>query len=218
MYKSKFNRHLEQFKDIHLGEDAIIFATGPRVKQYKPFEGSEKAIKVGLNRIYTSDRLLESLDYYYFGSHYYMDSEHRKNIKYICTQYSFTKFASAYEEGKSHGDINRGNISPEDAVKIGAVPFENNLSYFTNDPANYCTLGHSIVFPPLQHMLYMGIKKIYLVGCDGGFTSGLNSGDSHLLYWWKRFKKFKDKNFPNVKIVSINPVSLKGWFEEDIYV
>jgi len=219
MYKSKFNKHLEQFKNIHPGKSAIIFATGPTVKEYKPLEGSEKTIKIGLNRIYTEPHILESLNYYYFGSHYYLDSEHRKNIDHIHEHYEFTKLASSYEEGKSHKDIGRGNISPEDARKIGAIPFENNLSHFTNDPANYCTLGHSIVFPPLQHMMYMGIKKIYLVGCDGGATMSQHGPSSGMFEgWWDRFKKFRDDAWPDVKIISINPATLKGLFDEDIYV
>ena len=219
MYKSKYNKDLERFKEIHLGEVGVMFATGPTIKEYKSFEDTENAVKFGLNRIYCSPKILESLDYYYFGSHYYIDLEHRRNIDYVSSQYDFTKFASAYEEGKSHKDIGRGNISPEDARKIGAIPFENNLSHFTNDPANYCTLGHSIVFPPLQHMMYMGIKKIYLVGCDGGATMSQHGPSSGMFEgWWDRFKKFRDDAWPDVKIISINPATLKGLFDKDIYV
>ena len=32
----------EQFKDIHHGESAIIFATGPTIKNYTPLEGTIK--------------------------------------------------------------------------------------------------------------------------------------------------------------------------------
>ena len=63
----------------------------------------------------------------------------------------------------------------------------------------------------------MGIKKIYFVGCDGGFTQGKSSDDNHLLFWWKKFVEFKNIYYPEVKIISVNPVSLKGWFDEDIY-
>ena len=222
MIKSDYNKPLEKFKNIHSGESAIIFATGPSINKYIPFEGSEECIKVGLNRIYVHEDITSDLDYYYFGSHYYLDETHKKNIDKICLRstipgdYNFTKFASAYEDGVSHGEINRGNISPEDAIKIGAIPFENNLKYFTNDVANYSTLGHSIIFPPLQHILYMGIKIIYLVGCDGGFMEGLNSGDEHLLHWWLQFKTFKEKYYNNIRIISINPVSLRGWFEDAV--
>jgi hypothetical protein len=225
MIKSDYNKPLEKFKNIHSGESAIIFATGPSINEYIPFEGSEECIKVGLNRIYVHEDISSDLDYYYFGSHYYVDETHKKNVDKICLRptipgdYNFTKFASAYENGVSHGEINRGNISPEDAIKIGAIPFENNLEYFTNDVANYSTLGHSIIFPPLQHILYMGVKIIYLVGCDGGRTDPadfLEYGDPHLIEWWTKFKEFKDEYYKNVKIISINPVSLKGWFQDAV--
>jgi hypothetical protein len=54
------------------------------------------------------------------------------------------------------------------------------------------------------------------VGCDGGFTNSSNSGDLHLLFWWKKCKEFINKYYSHVKIISVNPVSLKGWFD-DIY-
>ena len=49
MYKSIYNEPLKKFKDIHKGESAILFATGPTIKEYEPFEGSEECIKFGLN-------------------------------------------------------------------------------------------------------------------------------------------------------------------------
>ena len=52
MYKSIYNKQLEKFKDIHKGKSAIMFATGPTINDYEPFEGSEECIKFGLNRIY----------------------------------------------------------------------------------------------------------------------------------------------------------------------
>jgi hypothetical protein len=216
VYKSTYNKDLKRFKNIHKGESAIVFATGSTINDYEPFEGSEKCIKFGLNRIYKYKNLLEDLDYYFFGSHYYVDEEHRNNVNSVCENYDFIKFASAYEEGRSHGDIGRGNISPEDAITLGAIPFENNLSHFTNDVSKYATLGHSIVFPPLQILLYMGISTLYLVGTDGGFTVGTQSGDSHLLQLWSQFKTFKEQYYKDVRIVSINPVSLQGWFEDAV--
>ncbi len=217
MFKSTYNSSLKRFKDIHKGESAILFATGPSIKDYKWFDGSDNCILFGLNRIYNYSEITNRLNYYYYGSHYVSDPEHRKNINDVCSRNGLISFASAYEEGRSHKDINRGNISPEEAIKIGSIPFENNLSKFTNDPSEYATLGHSIVFPPLQHILYMGITTIYLVGCDGGFMAGQSSGDDHLLSWWQSFVDFKKQYYENVSIISINPVSLKGWFD-DTYI
>lgn len=216
MIKSNFNSSLSKFKNIHKGQSAIIFATGPTIKQYTPFNNSKNCIKIGLNRIYDYPEILKSLDYYYYGSHYYLDNIHKQKIDKICSAYNFISLASAFENGRSHGDIGRGNITPERALELNSIPFENNLTHFTNDVSTFSTLGHSIVFPPLQHILYMGICKIYLVGCDGGFTNGVDSGSQELLFWWKEFVNFKNKYYPQVQIISINPVSLKGWFQDAV--
>jgi len=213
--ESTFNKHLEKYKNIHKGKTAILFATGPSINEYKSLENSDDFIKFGVNTIYNFPYILKELDYYFYGSHYYIDSSHRENIEKTCSLKNITSFASAYEEGRSHKDINRGNITPERALELGSEPFENNLSIFTNDIANYSTLGHSIIFPIMQFILYMGFTKIYLVGCDGGFTS-TDSYDMHLLYWWNECKKFIDIYYPNVEIISVNPVSLKGWFKDII--
>ena len=62
----------------------------------------------------------------------------------------------------------------------------------------------------------MGISTLYLVGTDGGFTVGAQSGDNHLLQLWSQIKTFKEQYYKDVRIISINPVSLKGWFEDAI--
>ena len=88
MIESKFNKNLAQFKNIHQNKSAIIFATGPTIKQYTPFEGSKECIKIGLNRIYDYPEILKTLDYYYYGSHYYVDSDHRNRIDNICDSFT----------------------------------------------------------------------------------------------------------------------------------
>ena len=65
MYKSTYNKNLIKFKDIHKDESAILFATGPTIKEYESFEGSDKCIKVGLNKIYDYKDSLSDLDYYF---------------------------------------------------------------------------------------------------------------------------------------------------------
>jgi hypothetical protein len=216
MIKSKYNKHLEKFKDIHKNKTAILFATGPSILKYNKLNDSENFIKIGLNTIYNYPEILNELNYYFYGSHYYVNDSHRENIEKICMNKNIITFASAYEDGRSHKDINRGNIAPERARELGSYPFENNSrEVFTNDIANYSTCGGSIVFPAIQHILYMGFNKIYLVGCDGGFTANPKCSDT-LIKWWGKFIEFKKIYYPNVEIFSINPDCLKGKFK-DIY-
>ena len=216
MRPSKINKNLEKFKNIHANKTAMLFATGPSLNKFKEELIQEEVVCFGLNKIYSWPDIAKKLKYYYFGSEYNTVEEHRQRVNNLCKNQNLIKFASAYEDGRSHKDINRGNITPEQAIEIGAIPFENTLSHFTHNPSKYCTKGHSIVFPAMQHILFMGFRKIYLVGCDGGYGNGKSSGEPELVSLWETFRKFKENAFPSVKIISVNPVSLAGMFDEDI--
>ena len=224
--ESKFNKKngIGKFKGIHEGESAILFASGPSRQKYKPFEGSQNCIKAGVNAIYNHNtpEEMEEFNYWFFGSEYFVRKEGRdkaEDMDDLCFNDRYKnmiKLTSAYEDCKSHGEIGRGNITPERSRELGAIPFENNLETFSNDLEKYATLGHSIVFPALQFLLYTGIKKIYLVGCDGGWADPgcVQEGDDHLIYWWRQFKIFITEYYPDVEMISINPVSLSGFFTD----
>lgn len=79
----------------------------------------------------------------------------------------------------------------------------------------------SVVFPALQFALWTNPKTIYLVGCD--CTSGVGHFDSEKPNWldletvfagYDDIKSFARKWYPDTRIVSVNPVGLKGKFEE----
>lgn len=230
MIKSKFNKHLEKFKDIHIGESAIMIATGnsfidkwsgkPDFPEYKD------SIKFTMNRmIYLNPEVADECDYYFCGSGlntrtldaWEKRTQVRINLREMVFEYcsrtpNCIKFGSCYEDGQSHKIIDRGNLWPEHAIENGIIPFENTLFHFTDDIANYCTLGHSVVFPCMQFMLYMGFSTIYLLGVDGGGTlpEFPNSGFEHHMDWWKKFHQWYKGD---TKIVSINPIDLKEMFE-----
>ena len=46
MFTATYNKHLEKFKDFHKNQSAILFATGPTIKKYQPFDGSQDCIKI----------------------------------------------------------------------------------------------------------------------------------------------------------------------------
>lgn len=232
-YKSKFNGHLEKYKNIHVGESAILFMNGPTRFSYTPIKGSENFIKVGANRIwdFNTDEDIKNLNYWFFGSEYFKDSgvihrggkEERTKVDKICYDPQFNKlikFTSSWEDGRSHGEIGRGNITPERSRELGAIPYENNLGYFSHDIAKYATLGHDVVYPALQFLLYMGVSRIFLVGCDCGYTplDSVDTGDPEMLYWWNEFKKWQLQYYPSIQIITVNPVpkGLKGMFD-DLY-
>jgi len=79
----------------------------------------------------------------------------------------------------------------------------------------------STVFIPVLFALHAGFKNIYLVGCDcsnGHFYKNDKEkviDMSVLTFPWLMLKAFAERKYPNSRIVSINPVGLKGVFDEE---
>ena len=225
-YNSKFNSHLEKYKNIHKGKNAILFGHGPTLKKYKPLDGSEDFIKIGVNAIYDyhSREDIKKLNYWFFGSEYFVRQTGRdkaEDMDEICADpelKNLVRFTSSWEDGRSHGVIGRGNITPERSRELGCIPYENNLGYFSHDISKYATLGHDVVFPVTQFLLYMGISKIYLVGCDCGYADPacVDTGDEHLIYWWTELRNWYKEYYPNTQIITVNPIptGLEGIFED----
>ena len=77
-------------------------------------------------------------------------------------------------------------------------------------------------FSALQFILYTHPKRLYLVGwdCGTGYFYGKTNAFGPANYQVKVFKEkflpFISLNYPNLEIVSINPVGLKGLFK-DVY-
>jgi len=225
-YNSKFNAHLEKYKNIHKDKSAILFGHGPTLKKYTPIHESDSFIKVGVNAIYDyhSKEDIKNLNYWFFGSEYFVQKVGRdksEDMDSICSNQelkNLVRFTSSWEAGRSHGEIGRGNITPERSMELGCIPYENNLGYFSHDISKYSTLGHDVVFPVMQFLLYMGITKIYLVGCDCGYADPacVDTGDAHLIYWWNELKKWSQEKYPDTKIITVNPIStgLEGVFDD----
>ena len=202
MGTSKYNSGLKKYKDLHRGSEFVLIATGPTLNKFHKFNEYEKTIKVGVNKIYDNP-IINDLDYYFFGSDYYLNSEHREKIEKLSPD--INKFSSVYRDGSETG---LGNINRSDSDRLNCTPFECCLDRFPDDQADDKLLGHSIIFPAIQIILYMGASKVYLVGCD------LNGHASELPHWWNEFKKWKDYKYPHVEISVINPVGLSGIFDE----
>jgi hypothetical protein len=202
MGTAKYNSGLKKYKDLHRGSEFVLIATGPTLNKFHKFDEYEKTIKVGVNKIYDNP-IINDLDYYFFGSDYYLNSEHREKIEKLSPD--INKFSSVYRDGSETG---LGNINRSDSDRLNCTPFECCLDRFPDDQADDKLLGHSIIFPAIQIILYMGASKVYLVGCD------LNGHASELLHWWNEFKKWKDYKYPHVGISVINAIGLSGIFDE----
>ena len=223
-YFSPHNHVLKRFKDLHADKEAILFATGPSIKKFQWTDQFNNCIKVGLNGIYEYENISKALDYYMFGSGYHINVAHHNQINKFREENPSAVFLSSTFTAK-HGDgreTGLGNITEKAALELRAIPFE--IGYpgygpgieWQKDIGNRPFYGATIAQPATQFLLYSGVKKVYLVGCD------LDSSyyDQYALrVWvedWKKLPTFILENYPGVEIISVNPNGLIGVFS-DIY-
>ena len=81
---------------------------------------------------------------------------------------------------------------------------------------------NSIVFSAMQFILWCHPKRVYIVGCDCSLGGYFNSKEQNtfcvpateMVNRWKNLRDFANKYYPDVEIVSVNPVGLKGVFKD----
>jgi len=235
-YISKHNNHFSRFENIHVNRESILFCTGPSLHKFNLDVFPQDVLKVGVNKIYNNYKISSRLDYYFFGSHYHIDKKHREGIHHMRKQnkkimFLSSTFTAKFGDGRETG---LGNINKESANSLGALPFEvgspnSGPGYkWIKNIAKNPFYGGSIAFPAVQFLLYTGVKTIYLVGCDLGNsnahfhnsknpTAANDSASNFYLSGWKMLPEFIKRNYPNSKIITVNPVGLKGVFGE-LYV
>ena len=230
------NSLLKQFKEKHKDQSAIVFGTGPSLEEFNwSLLPETPNVSAGVNYIIFRDEI--KLDYY-FSTHYihrpgydppvhYADkiieqSWKYKNMKVFIGAAPYARWAEfPIEKVEKMHDA----IVFELTNKIGG-------NYFAFDIVSMPFYNHSIIFSPLQLLLYAGVKKIYLVGCDcGGKHSCIAVKDGtgklqnkrkpnhHITFigHWRKFLRFKMAHYPDVEIISVNPVRLTGMFT-DLYL
>ena len=93
------------------------------------------------------------------------------------------------------------------------------------DITYYPLMGYySIIFQALHFALYTRPKRLLLVGCDcsmNGHYDGAEQNffaDNPLIPIWikgyKALKLFSEQHYPDMEIISVNPVGLKGLFHD----
>ncbi len=211
MKKSKLNRVFLPYKNVYEGKEGILLGTGPTLNQYDFEEDDGTRIKVGVNSIALDDI---KLDYYFCG---HIDKRSKSYIaKMQEYQPRFEKFGFVLLDGR----INEKWLTLKMATNLGLCPYElTTKNEFRLELDQYPVVNCCIAFSGLQFMVYAGIKKIYLVGCDT--TQVVSYKDSSIdservvsmmMDTWKLFSLFAAKH--DVEIVSINPVGLKGMFKD----
>lgn len=214
-----------KFKNIYNHQkDIVILATGPTAAKYKFIDD---AIHIGVNRAFQMNNI-KNLDYVFI-----QDFSGKTPI-YIDALDNYAKDTCIKFYGlTTEWSDNPNRVIPEShAIAANALRYRTDWFNFGGFKCKFAydlttePLGcfGSVVFPALQFALWAYPRKIYLVGCDCS-TSGYayNSQEKNyllpdiMLNAYKQFKIFKNKYYPNVEIISINPVGLRGLFTDIFY-
>ena len=208
-----------QFKNIHQEKTGILVATGPTLNYYSP-------IKDGIHFGVNSACLLEniSLDYLFA-----LDYSRIKENAQILKQTGYIKFFGQGAVSYPHTYYDRKRHIPD--AFIDSIP--HSYKYYM-DIRNYNTINPCIemqalpdfascVYGAAYFALYTGIKKLYIVGCDCAKNGYFNTtaqedhfSSIRLINGWKIFKGYAEAFYPDVEIISVNPIGLIGVFK-DVY-
>ena len=228
-YENLAKRHhtliFKKYKNINEGKDLVIFACGPSAKYYQPVRN---AVHIGINRAFYFPNV--KFDYLFFHDLQFVD-ENMAKIK----EYDADKFCAYHTH---NGNALKFNTTSEKLKYINAKRF------YLSDPRfkNPCEIIPDVINPDitsgmfydrkggsvmsaLQFALYTHPKRIYLVGCDcsedGYFYSEQNEYNKNILLrrlprLWSEAAYSIQMLYPDIEVISINPVGLKGMFK-DVY-
>jgi hypothetical protein len=221
---SEINRQFRDWKDCNDDcYEGILLCTGPSLKRLPkgslwffctPVFGVNEAIYSGqpLDYLFVQDTkpghawgyANKSQDY---NSYKGLEAKFAGKAPYIHALHTIP-----YE------DINEHNWTPYEIGREGLCEFQKDIDTFMLGD------GNSVAFSAAQFALYTGIKTLYLVGVDISNPNTIKGeqpveGWNPYEHWnhkakWQLFKDWTSVFYPDVKIVSVNPVGLKGMFEE----
>ncbi len=226
--KEAFDGMKSCFKD----REVVVVGTGPTLSKYKPIEN---AIHIGVNGAWKHRDI--QLDYYFIqdGDRRCLDSTSEglrvglKGVKKIfigkflpSNNNWYYRFPENYFEidervtpfysGGLREDLYRGNVIHTDIRFHPLMEFG------------------SVIFPAIHFALYTHPRKIYFVGCDttligkaGGhfYETNLLDDDGKINYdlgvqlGYAAVHDFASFNYPDTELISINPVGLKGLFNDE---
>lgn len=213
------NKIFEKYKNKHTGETAVLIGGGPTIDQFKPIYYIAKSIYAGVNFIGKHKLFDQSLDKYITVDYYFFGDRGRHMMKDFKVKRQ--KFGACLVDGEPH----QLHLSLEEVEEFGAFGMEisnKRPAYFHDDIANNPVYGHTVVMAGLQFLVYTGISKIYLVGMDCSGSHCFNNIPSKeldfkvMLADWDNAKEYLNKKHPEIEIISVNPVGLKGYFK-DLY-
>lgn len=218
-------QHLHQkvfgpYRNAFKGRNVVLVATGPTAKYYHPIKD---AIYVGVNNACLLDNV--ELDYL-FCQDFYMGEEKIDRIVHYragkCKKFFGRIPDNRIEACHRSKDAQHVRRCPrylvDEAEASEYYVYDNLQNRIAYDIELEPLSASGVAFSAFQFILHAHPKKIYLVGCDcsSGFfySSDIVFNNSYMVNYWKKFKAYVDELYPDVEVISINPVGLKNVFKD----
>ena len=214
-------------KCVNAGKDVALCGAGPSFVNYKPIEG---ALHVALNRALLNEKVR-------FDCFIADDWDGIRIIQKELLDYNCLKLF-----GHQIGIDYKRQIPESFRIDCGAKRYYTDSYYLGGYRSRFVcdidkmAIGNmpNIALSAMQIILFTRPKTVYLVGCDasdsGHFikpksetidaTKQYNNDNkvtvsgNRVIEKWVELKRFAQAFYPDTKIVSINPVGLKGLFED----
>lgn len=208
-HKRTFGKYRNSFR----GKEIVLIATGSTLNDYIPLQNT---IHVGVNKAFSFSKC--KMDFIFLCDQGYprLDWVDKLNNYSSVKFYGLpvSPFYHQYYNIVSEADIIKSNANIYYAIDRFYYP----PIYFSNDiSCEPLTAAGSVIFNAIQFICYTHPKKIYLVGCDCTseyFDKSKSGSNYHVIQGWNAFKEFQKRVYPDIEIVSINPIGLKGMFED----
>lgn len=211
------------YRGVHTGRAAVLLLSGPTLSKYVPPEPD--LVTCGVNTVMFHQ---PDLDYFFIqdvGKPNHANAYVNRKEEYDAFQPNIAKFygttlcralASA-DAGATPYQFTHARIIKQGRAMIEdpKVPADFSADLAKKPPA----AAGSVAFPALQFLLWTGVKRIYIVGAD--ITDGRRIGEDkpaqdyvkqNHLGRWREFERWVATAYPDVEIIPINPVGLRGMF------
>ena len=163
--KTKYSKKLKRFKDIHKGEACFIIGNGPSLLSDDLDKlNQNKTPSFAFNRIYLMFDKTKWRPAYYISQDEKTLKNCQSEVNEMELQYKFIPLFHKYYH----------DISIDNALYFNLKTDKNGNTFFSDDVSVCVGDSTTVACTAMQFAVYMGFRKIYLIGVDHNFSTYKN--------------------------------------------